>query len=473
MMKKQKANSYIVFGLGISGIATVKFLLLNDYSVLASDDNQSSIDNLLNEIKKFPELNSKISNLKTFNNPDEVDWSGIGYLVLAPGISLKYPEPHKIVLKAQQNNCEVICDLELFYLFNPEENYLGITGTNGKSTTTALTYHIFKENNLNSAMGGNIGVPCFSMPKLSKNATYIFETSSYQLDLIHKTRFHIASLLNITPDHLDRHLNMEGYIAAKKRIFKNQKAGDFAVIGIDNENSKRVYEDLKNDPNFSSQIVPISTKIILKDGVSILNNIIYNNIHNQTSEIALGDLPFLQGEHNAQNIAVSFANAFLSKIDEQKILNAIQSFKGLKHRMQIVGKIGDIIFINDSKATNAESTENALKSFDNIYWILGGKPKAGGIEILKPYFSKIKYAFLIGDATEEFAKTLDNKVQYFKCGNLENAFKMAYEKAGSNENGKKNILLSPSCASFDQWKNFEERGDYFCKLVSNLQNVSV
>jgi UDP-N-acetylmuramoylalanine--D-glutamate ligase len=312
-------------------------------------------------------------------------------------------------------------------------------------------------------------VACFAMPKLPKNATYIFETSSYQLDLIAKTRFHIASLLNITPDHLDRHHDMEGYIAAKKRIFMNQKEGDYAVIGVDNPNSKRVYEDLKNDRQFAAKIVPISTKIILKDGVSVIDKVIYNNIETP-SKIDLGFLPCLQGEHNAQNIAVAFANCVLSKISEEKIVSAIKSFKGLRHRMQLIAKVGDLVFINDSKATNAESTENALKAFENIYWILGGKPKEGGIETLKPYFSKIKYAFLIGEATEEFAKTLDGKVSYFKCGDLKNAFETAYNKAASDSNkGEKNILLSPACASFDQWKNFEQRGDYFCELVNQLK----
>jgi UDP-N-acetylmuramoylalanine--D-glutamate ligase len=456
-------NNYIVFGLGISGNSTIKFLLESGHKVFASDDNKNSLIALDQQIEERLK-----KNLVIFENEKEIDWPQIKYLILAPGIPFKYPAPHPIVLQAHKNHCPVICDIELFYLFNSSANFLGITGTNGKSTTTALTGHIFKENKISSAIGGNIGIPCFNMPELGNNATYIFETSSFQLDLMEQTHFHIASLLNITPDHLDRHNDMPGYIAAKKRIFNNQTKDDYAVIGVDNANSKKLYEELKNNPEFKARLVPISTKIVLKDGISIIDNVLYNNIE-KNSEIHLGVLPNLKGEHNAQNIAVAFANCFLSEINEENIIGAIRSFEGLSHRMKLIGKIDNINFINDSKATNAESTENALKSFENIYWILGGKSKDGGIEILEPYFPKINHAFLIGEASEEFAKVLDGKVEYSKCGDLENAFKIAHKKAQNDkENIEKNILLSPACASFDQWKNFEVRGDYFCKLVKEL-----
>jgi len=456
-MNKFIAKKFIVFGLGISGKATIKFLLNNNHQVLASDDNLNSI----NTLEKHP-------NLKIFNG----DWNGVDALILAPGIPLHFPTPHPIVKAAKENNCPIICDIELLYKFNSQAKYIGITGTNGKSTTTALTGHIFKENNINSAVGGNIGIPCLELPRLENNGTYILEMSSYQLDLIDKTRFHIASLLNITPDHIDRHGSIKGYIAAKKRIFMNQQLGDYAIIGIDNEHSKAVYDELKNDQNFQATLIPISTKKILSDGISVIDGILYNNIPTFGKiDINLGNLPFLKGEHNAQNIAVAFTNAFLSnKIDEDKIITAIKSFKGLAHRMQFVGTISNINFINDSKATNAESTENALKSYENIYWILGGKAKEGGIKMLEPYLSKVKYAFLIGEASDDFTKTLDGKVEYFKCQTLQNAFDHAYGKALLEEKSNHiNILLSPACASFDQWKNFEERGEYFCKLVKELK----
>lgn len=456
-MNKFIAKKFIVFGLGISGKATIKFLLDNNYQVLASDDNLNS----LNTLEKHP-------NLKIFNN----DWNGIEALILAPGIPLYFPDPHPIVKAARKNNCPIICDIELLYKFNHQAKYIGITGTNGKSTTTALTGHIFQENNINSAVGGNIGIPCLQLPRLKASDFYILEMSSFQLDLIHQTKFFIASLLNITPDHIDRHGSMEGYITAKKRIFMNQQKGDFAVIGVDNENSRKVYDELKNNKDFQATLIPISTKRILSDGISVIDGIIHNNFPTfGKNEINLGELPFLKGEHNAQNIAIAFANAFLSGIGETKIINAIKTFKGLGHRMELVGNIDNINFINDSKATNAESTENALKSYKNIYWILGGKAKEGGIKMLEPYFSIIEHAFLMGEASDDFAKTLDGKVEYVKCQTLQNAFDIAYKKALSEKKSKQiNILLSPACASFDQWKNFEERGEYFCKLVKELKN---
>lgn len=458
-------KKFIVFGLGISGNAAVKFLLEQGFEVLAGDDNKSSLDSLNKYLDEHKDLRT---HLKIVENIESIDWSNSECLVLAAGIPLKYPTPHKIALEANKNNCPIICDVEILYLFNQSTKFIGITGTNGKSTTTALTGHIFESIKKPNAVGGNIGIGALALPKLNPDENYIIEMSSYQLDLIAKTRFHIADLLNITPDHLDRHKDMEGYIAAKKRIFMNQTADDFAVIGVDNENSRAVYEDLKNNPNFKATLIPISTKHIVEGGVTMVGDIIYNNIGTNKSAINFGIRQFLKGEHNAQNIAFAFANCFLSGIKEEQIIQAIKTFKGLRHRMQLVGSVDGIHFINDSKATNAESTENALKPYQNIYWILGGKAKDGGIESLKQYFSKIKYAFLIGEATDEFAKILENKVEYFKCGDLKTAFAMAYAKALEDQAEEKNILLSPACASFDQWRNFEQRGDFFCELVEKI-----
>ena len=504
-------KKFIVFGLGISGNPAVKFLLKQGYEVIAGDDNKSSLDSLNKYLEEHQDLKS---HLKIVDNIESIDWKNAECLVLAAGIPLKYPTPHKIALAANQKNCPIICDVEILYLFNNQAKFIGITGTNGKSTTTALTGHIFESTKKPYAVGGNIGTGALALPKLNADENYIIEMSSYQLDLTVKTRFHIANLLNITPDHLDRHKDMNGYIAAKKRIFMNQTKDDFAIIDVDNVNSKMVYEELKNDQNFQATLIPISNKYVVDSGISMIGDIIYNNINysppsfakenilanslplnrgnisppsfakenilanslplnrgsitKTESVIDLGIRQFLKGEHNSQNIAFAFANCFLSGISEEQIIAAIKTFKGLRHRMQLVANINGINFINDSKATNAESTQNALKTYNNIYWILGGKPKDGGISSLEQYFSKIKYAFLIGDATEEFAKTLGNKVEYFKCGDLKTAFEMAYNLALKDQSQEKNILLSPACASFDQWKNFEQRGDFFCELTERI-----
>ncbi|MFT5703662.1 MAG: UDP-N-acetylmuramoylalanine--D-glutamate ligase [Rickettsiales bacterium] len=449
-------KKFIVFGLGISGKAAVDFLLKQGFEVLAGDDN-------LKSLTKLP----KNPHLKIIENINEINWQGIESLVLAAGINLKYPKPHPIVLEAKKNHCPIVCDVEILFLFNQTANFIGITGTNGKSTTTALTGHIFDATNKPHTIGGNIGLAALSLPRLNQGGTYVIEASSYQLDLVQKTKFHISNLLNITPDHLDHHGGMENYISAKKRIFQNQTKEDFAIIGIDNKDSRKVFEDLKNDQNFKAKLIPISTKEIIEGGISIIGD----DLHNIDGEIFNLKNRLLKGEHNSQNIAFAFANSFLSGIEPKQIIPAIENFQGLKHRMELVANIDGINFINDSKATNAESTENALKSFENIYWIVGGKPKDGGIEMLKPYFPKVKYAFLIGESMDEFVKTLDKKVELVKCKDLEIAFKLAHQMALKDSSPEKNILLSPSCASFDQWKSFEERGEFFCDLVKKIESA--
>ncbi len=455
---------YIVYGLGISGLATAKYLINNGQKVIVTDDNLLAIEN----------AKIKFADKALFLRPDEIEGrcDAETLISFAPGIPLYFPKPHKILEIIKKTGAKLLCDIEIFYLFNPEKNFLGITGTNGKSTTTALAGFIFEQLKIDAQIGGNIGVPCFELPKAK---VYVFETSSYQLDLIDRAHFNIASLTNITPDHIDRHGSFEAYVKSKKHIFKNQKAGDFAIIGVDNEYSKKVFDELKNDKNFQANLVPISTKKIIENGVAIIDGILHNRIGEALSDLNLSGI-ILKGEHNMQNIAVAFANIYCyllqqntTQISENKIIDAIKKFKGLRHRMQFLGEIDGVNFVNDSKATNAESSENALKSYENIFWILGGKPKDGGIASLQPYFNKINKAYLIGEATENFAEILQkNGVNFEKCGDLENAIKKAFFDAKNSGLKEKNLLLSPACASFDQWKNFEERGDYFCKAFDEV-----
>ncbi len=457
---------YIVYGLGISGVATAKFLAHNGENVIATDDNEKAI---ADGKKKFSDIK--------FQKADEIKYDSDTVISFSPGIPLYYPKSHKILEIIKNSGADLACDIEIFYRKNRENNFIGITGTNGKSTTTALSGFIFKELGLPSEIGGNIGVPCFELPQNQKNFTYIFETSSYQLDLLSQSHFKIAALLNITPDHIDHHGSMAGYIEAKKRIFKNQTEKDFALIDVDNVNSRAVFEELKNDKNFRANLVPISTKKIHENGVALFNGKLVNKINGAESSLELTS-DFLRGEHNDQNMAFAFAIAYCHMFQQEKhsqienrIIAAIKKFKGLRHRMQLLGEIDGVKFINDSKATNAESTENALKTYDNIFWILGGKAKDGGIVALQPYFKKITKAFLIGEATEEFATILEkNSVNFIKCGDLKNAIAQSFLEAKKIGVKEKSILLSPACASFDQWKNFEERGDFFCKTFDELQN---
>jgi UDP-N-acetylmuramoylalanine--D-glutamate ligase len=512
-------KKYVIYGLGISGLSTAKFLAKNGEKVIATDDSSAGL--VQPDLRVTP--------------CDEIQFDAETIISFSPGIPLYFPKPHKILEICRQTSATLACDLEIFYRCNSQNNFIAITGTNGKSTTTALSGFVFQELGIASAIGGNIGVPCFDLPQRPE-ITYIFETSSYQLDLLSESHFRIAALLNITPDHLERHGSLAAYIAAKKRIFRNQDESDFALIDVDCENSKKVFDELKNDPNFRATLVPISTKKIQENGVALFGEILVNKIRGADVRLPLKS-PFLRGEHNDQNMAFAFAIAYCHSIlrhpelvegsntlrqaqrdKEAKIIAAIKKFTGLRHRLQLLGEIDGIKFVNDSKATNAESSEHALRAYNNIFWILGGRAKAGGISSLTPYFGKIRKAYLIGEATEDFAKILAaNSVNFESCGNLQTAFERAFLDAknigllekcitplskpafgegvesgsGAKEGVYKDIhdrlssapteqsplkvgfgngciLLSPACASLDQWKNFEQRGDYFCELFDAI-----
>jgi len=458
-------KKFVVYGLGISGISTAKALIAKKFEIIATDDNQKIIND---DILKYPEIN--------FKNYEQISFDKDTIISFAPGIPLFYPKPHKILEICQKTQAKLTCDIEIFYELNHQNNnFIGITGTNGKSTTTALTGFVFEKLQIDSKIGGNIGIPCFDLPQEQTDFNYILEVSSYQLDLLSKTQFNIACLLNITPDHIDRHGTFENYIKSKKRIFLNQNFKDFAIINTDNIHSFKVFDELKSNKNFKANLIEISTSKVPENGIAVIENKVFINLENYKYEFEIN--PILKGKHNHQNIACTLAivccnfikKTQLSKEKIEQIIKIIEEFKGLKHRMQLVAKINGISFINDSKATNAESTENALKSYENIFWIVGGKAKDGGINSLKSYFSKIKKAYLIGEASDDFAKFFDqNLVKYEKCQTLKNAFDKALIDAKISNIIEKNIILSPACASLDQWKNFEERGDFFCNLVNDI-----
>lgn len=464
-------KNYIIYGLGISGISTAKYLIISNNKVVITDDNDSAIEAARSKlVKENTQYSGNIKFVKSTEIENECGAETV--IVFAPGIPLYHPKPHKILEIVKNSGAKLLCDVELFYLLNNAKTFLGITGTNGKSTTTALTGFILSELKVDTQIGGNIGVPCFELPK---TANYVFEISSYHLDLMNKTHFRIAALTNITPDHIDRHGSFENYIAVKKKIFANQGDADYAIIGADNDHSRKIFEELESDASFKARLIGISTQKICSGGVSITSGILHNRIDGALSDLSLEGI-VLKGEHNMQNVAVAFASSYclLHKVFdatelEQKIIAAIRKFKGLRHRMQFLGEVDGIHFINDSKATNAESTENALKSYENIFWILGGKPKDGGILSLRPYFKKIAKAYLIGEASDQFAEVLQkNNVEFVKCINLKNAFNEAFLDAKKSGLKEKNVLLSPACASFDQWRNFEERGDYFCRAFDEI-----
>lgn len=466
----------IIYGLGLSGISVIKNLSKFDYEIIATDDDEKIVEKYRYEFEKYDKnyikfvKNSEIEKFVTKNDA----------IVFAPGIALYYPTRHKILEIVEKTNCYLTCDIELFYLLNQNKNYyyIAITGTNGKSTVVSLIDFILKNLKLNSHLVGNIGKPIFDIfaENDDEDKTLIVENSSFQLDLVKKIKYNIAAISNIGLDHIDRHGNFENYYQAKKKIFINQNQGDYAILNYDDDNYERIKKELLIS-NKDLKIISFSIKNKIQGGVFIKDEKLFNNFDKELSF----DLTkrILQGEHNLENIALAFSSVYCflkdknlncDEIMQQKIIDIICQYQGLKHRMQYLGQIDDINFINDSKATNAESTEKSLKSYDNIFWIVGGKSKEGGIESLKPYFHKIIKAYLIGESSDEFAKFFKkNDVNYEKVVKLENAFLKSYEDAKNNNAKNKNIILSPACSSYDQWKNFEERGDYFCNLFNELK----
>ena len=443
-----------VLGLAKSGLIAARSLIAGGAEVLAWDDNPKLRDSLAGEIP--------LCNLA------KAEWRKIAALVLSPGIPHSFPEPHPAVLRARDAGVEILGDLELLGRAQPEARYIGITGTNGKSTTTALIGHILAEAGNRAEIGGNLGTPALSFSPLGRNGTYVIEASSFQLELIPTLAFDIAVLLNITPDHLDRHGSMEGYIAAKKRIFAGQTPGGTAIVGVDDPICGELCAQLQKD--HPARVVPISVKEAVPGGVYVDSGWLIDTMGSETAQVLnLATAERLPGTHNWQNAATAYAAARAAGVSAEAATVAIRSFPGLAHRQELVATIDGVRYINDSKATNADATEKALACYSEIYWILGGLPKAGGITPLTPYFDRVRHAFLIGRATEEFAATLDGSVPYTSCGDLKTALAAASERARRDALASAVVLLSPACASYDQFANFEQRGDIFRDLVAELR----
>ncbi len=474
-----KDKKTAVFGLGKAGKAAVASLLAGGAEVYAWDDKAMSGEWPVASGEKMP-LNSSLATRHSPHLiPDtEWPWEEMAILVLSPGVPLTHPEPHRVVRAAQQAGVPIKGEVELLWEACPDATYVGITGTNGKSTTTALIGHILLENGINAQIGGNLGTPALALDRgegrgargeeesanhspLTTHHSLIFvlEMSSYQLDLLHQARFNVACLLNITPDHLDRHGDMQGYIAAKRRIFMNQSAGDTAIIGIDDEDSAALAHAL------AAERKNVQTISLKGSGLQVTGSGKLEFLDPDSWNLPV--TPALRGAHNRQNAAMAYAACTALGVAPERIIEAMQAFPGLAHRMQQVATLGQILYINDSKATNADAAAKALGSFERIFWIAGGRPKAGGITTLGPYFPRILHSFLIGEAEDEFAATLEGKVHYTRCGTLERAVTAATQEA-LVDGQPCAILLSPACASFDQWANFEMRGDAFRDYAETL-----
>jgi UDP-N-acetylmuramoylalanine--D-glutamate ligase len=403
-----------------------------------------------------------------------VDWHDIAALVLSPGVPLHYPAPHPFVRRAETAQCEILGDVELFArTLWPQgrraagPRLVGVTGTNGKSTTTALIGHLLAAGGCEVAVGGNIGRPVLNLPRLGADGIYVLELSSYQLDLVSSLRPDVAVLLNIAPDHLDRHGSFEDYIAAKRRLFVRQTAPQTAIIGVDDPQAAAVCADLMSSG--AAHVVPIATTRPLAGGVFVAEGALFDATDGAPARICdLRALPSLPGTHNWQNAAAAFAAARALGLQAGKAAAALATFPGLPHRMEAVACVDGVRFVNDSKATNADATARALACHDNVFLILGGLPKAGGLAALRPLLERVRQVYLIGTAADAFAAELGGRVPLTRAGSLAVAVEQAARDAWRAALPDAVVLLSPACASFDQFRDFEARGDAFRALVHDL-----
>ncbi|MDE2164846.1 MAG: UDP-N-acetylmuramoyl-L-alanine--D-glutamate ligase [Alphaproteobacteria bacterium] len=395
------------------------------------------------------------------------DLAGAKALVLSPGIPHTFPQPHPAAARAKAAGVPIIGDIELLALAQKAARFAGVSGTNGKSTTTALIGHILAESGRKVAVGGNLGVPALRLEALGADGIYVLELSSYQLELTHSLVLDVAVLLNITPDHLDRHGGMDGYVAAKQRLFRGQAARHTAVVGVDDDICRGICTALVNANR--QRVIPISGNRAVERGVYVANGMLVDDLDATARPVlSMTEAPRLPGMHNSQNAAAAYAAARALGCEPDAIVRAILTFPGLAHRQELIATIDGIRYVNDSKATNADAAEKALICYDDIYWIAGGRAKEDGIDALAPLFPRIRHAFLIGEAADRFARTLDGRVAHETSGTLDAAVAAARHAALNDRRRGAVVLLSPACASFDQFRDFEDRGDHFRRLVEKL-----
>ncbi|MFN4283310.1 MAG: UDP-N-acetylmuramoyl-L-alanine--D-glutamate ligase [Alphaproteobacteria bacterium] len=450
-----KDQTYAVLGLGKSGLTAARALQAGGAKVLAWDDGEKA------------RAAAEAAGVALTPLSDAASLQESAALVMSPGIPHSFPTAHPVAAAAKAKGLPLISDVELLLQAQSGARFAGITGTNGKSTTTALLAHILKATGTRMDVGGNLGPAALGLEELSDAGTYVLELSSYQIELVHTPAFAVAVLLNITPDHLDRHGGMDGYIAAKRRLFDLLKSNGVAVIGVDDEPSRAIAKEIAKR---GVRVVPVTVGNPIEAGVWVRDGQLHDSRarDGKTLVANLLNAKALPGKHNWQNAAAAFAAARALWIDPKKAAEAILSFPGLAHRQEKIADIAGVAFVNDSKATNADATAKALECYDAIYWIAGGLAKEGGIETLGPWHKHIRHAFLIGAAAEDFARTLDGKVPYTICGELPVALDAAAKLAWAEKITGATVLLSPACASFDQFANFEARGEAFRALVRAL-----
>lgn len=446
-----------VFGLGRSGLSAARALRAGGAEPVLWDDTARGRDEAAREGFTLEDLTG-------------ADWRGFAALVLSPGVPLSHPAPHWTVGKARAAGLPVIGDIELFARAVAacpparRPRVIAVTGTNGKSTTTALIGWVLRAAGRTTHVGGNIGVGVLALPELAAGAVYVIETSSYQLDLTESFRPDVAILTNITPDHLDRHGGMAGYVVAKDRIFSAQGAGDTAVVGVDDDWGVRIADRLDGK---AETVVRVSADHPTT-GVYAVDGTLWDCAGGTPVEVCdLTRARSLPGRHNAQNAACAYAAVRAVGLSREAAAAGLLSFPGLAHRMEEVGRLGQVRFINDSKATNADAARQALASYPRSWWIAGGRAKDEGIAPLADLFDRVAHAYLIGEAADDFARVLDGHAPWTVSEVIEAAVAdAAADAAAAGEPAV--VLLSPACASFDQFPDFEVRGEAFRAAVLAL-----
>ncbi len=449
-----------VFGLGGSGLASARALQAGGADVIAGDDGAD-------KLAEAAQAGIATADLRN------ISWNGIAALVLTPGAPLTHPVPHWSVLLAREAGVEVIGDIELFCRERrrhaPDAPFVAITGTNGKSTTTALIAHLMRVAGYDTQMGGNIGTAILSLEPPRKGRVHVIEMSSYQIDLSPSLDPTVGILLNLSEDHIDRHGTMAHYAEVKERLVTGVQAQGSAIVGVDDGFSRAIADRLEQA---GKRVVRISVRHPLPDGIYVERETILRAAGGARSEIArIGGIGSLRGLHNAQNAACAAACALALGLAQDTLQDGLRSFPGLAHRMEQVGRRGNVLFVNDSKGTNADAAAHALSSFTDIFWIAGGRAKQGGITSLSEYFPRIRKAYLIGEAAKEFAATLSDRASHEISETLDVAVEHAARDAEASGLQDPVVLLSPACASFDQYRNFEIRGARFRDLVNALPGV--
>ncbi|HEX4078426.1 MAG TPA: UDP-N-acetylmuramoyl-L-alanine--D-glutamate ligase [Rhizomicrobium sp.] len=454
-----------VYGLARSGLSSIAALKAGGARVHAWDDN-------VHARAQGERLGAQVAPFASW------PWIRIRTVVLSPGIPLTHPSPHDVVIAAREAGAELIGDVELFAReIRPDRSkprhapLIAITGTNGKSTTTALVGHILNTCGFQAEVGGNIGRSALDLGAPNGRTVYVLEISSYQIDLAPGLSPDLSLLTNIAPDHLERHGSLSNYAAVKARLLLQAAPDGHVVIGVDDPHSAAIYTRLAAVRG--AKAIPVSVGKVLGRGIFAVDGGLYDAWSNGATKVMnLAQATRLPGAHNWQNATLAFAAVRPFVKDTRAIASAIASFPGLAHRMEDVGRVGKTRFINDSKATNADAASRALVCFSDIYWIAGGRAKKGGIDPLVEHAGHIRKAYLIGEAAEEFANVLKGHTAVEICGALEAAVIAAYADASRSGVPAPVILLSPACASFDQFRDFEERGDRFRALVGELAGTA-